>query len=221
MAQDSPPATAPAATAAPAAPADEDEIVVTATKRSENLQDVPIAITAFSTKTLDDLQVDSFDDYAKLVPSLSFKSSGPGSANVYFRGVASGENANHSASLPSVGTYLDEQPITTIQGALDLHVFDIARSRLAGPQARFTARRARPAPSHHHQQARFSGSTGGKPRSKQGRAWRLRFYRRRLRQLPISTNVAARVVGWYRRDAGYIDNIAAACTSRPRYHLRQ
>ena len=39
------------------------------------------------------------------------------------------------ASLPSVGTYLDEQPITTIQGALDIHIFDIARiEALAGPQ---------------------------------------------------------------------------------------
>ena len=102
---------------------------------------MPIAITAISTKTLDELQVDKFEDYARLVPSLSFKSGGGGGAravrhvNVYFRGVASGENANHSASLPSVGTYLDEQPITTITGALDIHVFDIARiEALAGPQ---------------------------------------------------------------------------------------
>jgi len=111
------------------------EIVVTATKRLENLQDVPIAITALSTKTLEDNQVQSFDDYAKMIPSLSVQSLGPGAANVYFRGVASGENANHSASLPSVGTYLDEQPITTIQGALDLNIFDIERiEALAGPQ---------------------------------------------------------------------------------------
>ncbi len=114
---------------------DDTDIVVTATRRAENLQDVPIAITAMGTETLDELQVDEFNDYARLVPSLSFRSLGPGSANVYFRGVASGENANHSASLPSVGTYLDEQPITTITGALDLHIFDIARvEALAGPQ---------------------------------------------------------------------------------------
>ena len=70
------------------------------------------------------------------VPSLSFQtSSARASTNVYFRGVASGENANHSASLPSVGTYLDEQPITTTTGALDLHIYDIARvEALAGPQ---------------------------------------------------------------------------------------
>ena len=88
---------------------EQDTIVVTAQRREENLQDVPIAITAITTKTLDDLQVDKFEDYARLVPSLSFKSgggggspSGPGTSNVYFRGVASGENGNHSSSLPSV-----------------------------------------------------------------------------------------------------------------------
>src|SRR3712207_4221333 len=61
---------------------DDQEIVVTATKRAENLQDVPIAITAITTKTLDDLQVDEFADYARLVPSLSYKGGGAGgSAN--------------------------------------------------------------------------------------------------------------------------------------------
>ena len=51
------------------------------------------------------------------------------------RGVASGENANHSGPLPSVGVYLDEQPITTIQGPLDVQIYDVARVEvLAGPQ---------------------------------------------------------------------------------------
>src|SRR5678815_4872225 len=54
---------------------------------------------------------------------------------VYMRGVASGGDGNHSASQPSVGMYLDEQPITTIQGSLDIHIYDIARvEALAGPQ---------------------------------------------------------------------------------------
>ena len=127
----------PAGTKAPATAADEDDdtnIIVTATRRSENLQDVPVAITAIGTQTLDQLLVDDFQDYARLVPSLSSNQLAPGFNQVYFRGVASGENANHSASLPSVGTYLDEQPITTITGALDLHIFDIARvEAIAGP----------------------------------------------------------------------------------------
>ena len=48
--------------------------------------------------------------------------SGPGSVQVYMRGVASGGDGKHSGSQPSVGMYLDEQPITTIQGALDIHM---------------------------------------------------------------------------------------------------
>ena len=67
----------------------------------------------------------------------------------YFRGVASGGDGNHSGPLPSVGIYLDEQPITTIGGTLDLHVYDIARVEGAGRAAGHALRRlfARPAPS--------------------------------------------------------------------------
>ena len=51
------------------------------------------------------------------------------------RGVATGGDGNHSGSLPSVGTYLDEQPVTTIGGTLDIHIYDVARiESLSGPQ---------------------------------------------------------------------------------------
>ena len=54
---------------------------------------------------------------------------------VYMRGVATGSDGNHTGSLPSVGFYLDEQPVTTIGGTLDVHIYDIARiESLAGPQ---------------------------------------------------------------------------------------
>ena len=112
-----------------------DDIVVTASKREQNLQDVAVAITALGTEKLDQLQVNELSDVVKFLPSVTIQSGAPGFAQVYFRGVASGENANHSASLPTVGTYLDELPITTIQGALDLHAYDLARvEALAGPQ---------------------------------------------------------------------------------------
>ena len=112
-----------------------ESIIVTAQKRQENLQDVPLSITALGTAKLEELHVTDFDDYAKFLPSLSYTTGGPGFSRVYFRGVSSGDNGNHSGSLPSVGIYLDEQPITTIQGALDVHIYDIARvEALAGPQ---------------------------------------------------------------------------------------
>ena len=82
-----------------------------------------------------ELGVNGFDDYVKFLPSVSFQQAGPGFARVFMRGVAAGDNGNHSGPLPSVGLYLDEQPITTIQGALDIHMYDIARvEALAGPQ---------------------------------------------------------------------------------------
>src|SRR3954454_11910877 len=128
-----PPVTPPVTAAA--APADQDEIVVTAQKREENLQDVPISIQALGTRRLEELNVSNFEDYTKLTPSVSFQTFQPGTTNVYIRGVASGGDGNHSGSLPSVGVYLDEQPVTTIGGTIDVHIYDIARIEvLRGPQ---------------------------------------------------------------------------------------
>ena len=194
-----------------------DEIVVTATKRTENLQDVPIAITAITTKQLDDLQVNQFEDYARLVPSLSYKSGGgggsadgPGTNNVYFRGVASGENANHSASLPSVGTYLDEQPITTITGALDVHIFDIARvEALAGPQGTLYGASSQAGTIRIITNKPDLSGTYGEVNLELNKVahgdWG--YSGEGFVNLPVSSNIAARIVAWYRRDGGWIDNI--------------
>ena len=194
-----------------------DEIIVTATRREENLQDVPIAITAITTRTLDDLQVDKFEDYARLVPSLSFKSgggggspSGPGTSNVYFRGVASGENGNHSSSLPSVGTYLDEQPITTISGALDVHVFDIARiEALAGPQGTLYGASSQAGTiriiTNKPDTSGTYGEVGAELNKVAHGDWG--YTGEGFINTPLSSNVALRTVSWYRRDGGYIDNI--------------
>ncbi len=187
-----------------------DEIVVTATKRVENLQDVPIAITAFGTKTLDDNHVDSFEDYAKMIPSLSQQSSGPGASNVYFRGVASGENANHSTSLPSVGTYLDEQPITTIQGALDLHIFDIERiEALAGPQGTLYGASSEAGTIRIITNKPDTSGTYGEVGAELNSTYNgdIGYTLEGFLNHPFSDRVAARVVAWYRKDGGYIDNI--------------
>lgn len=112
------------------------EIVVTAQKRSESLQNVPISIQAIGTAKLDQLNISNFSGYAQQLPSVTFQGSGtPGVNVIYMRGVASGGDGNHSGSLPSVGVYLDEQPVTTIGGNLDVHIYDIARiESLSGPQ---------------------------------------------------------------------------------------
>ena len=127
----------------PAAQAQQDttvlgEVIVTAQKRSENLQDVPISVDNLSTETLDELNVQNFKDYVQ-IPAERLAATGPGDSArlhaVYMRGVATGGDGQAITSQPSVGMYLDEQPITTIQGNLDIHLYDIARvEALAGPQ---------------------------------------------------------------------------------------
>jgi len=194
---------------------DDSDIVITAQKREENLQDVPIAVTAFGTEKLDELQINDFADYARQVPSISFQSAGPGFSNVYFRGVASGENANHSASLPSVGTYLDEQPITTITGALDIHVFDIARvEALAGPQGTLYGASSQAGTVRIITNKPDTSGTYGEANVELNHVSHGEFgyTGEAFLNTPLSNRAALRVVGWYRKDAGYIDNIPGSLT---------
>ncbi|MEI9849660.1 MAG: TonB-dependent receptor [Sphingomonas sp.] len=205
-----------AMTAAPARaqdePADEDEIVVTAQKREENLQDVPLSITALGGEKLENLEISDFDDYARYLPSLSYQTSGPGASVVYFRGIASGEIINHSAQLPSVGTYLDEAPITTIQGALDLHLYDIARvEALAGPQGTLygassqagTVRIITNKPDTSGYYGKLNVEANYVSHGEIG------YVGEGFVNLPISGSAALRVVGWYDKAGGFIDNIPA------------
>jgi len=192
-----------------------EEIVVTAQKRSENLQSVPMSIQAINTEKLDQLQVSDFDDYAKYLPSVSFQTSGPGNAKVYFRGVASGENANHSTSLPSVGIYLDEQPVTTIQGALDIHVYDIARvEALAGPQGTLYGASSQAGTlriiTNKPDTSGFYGAADVEVNSVAHGDFG--YVGEAFINAPISDRAAIRLVGWYDHEGGYIDNIQGSRT---------
>ena len=205
---------------APAAPAavDDDIIVVTAQKRSENLQNVPISIAALGTQQLEEQNVSNFQDYTRLLPSISYQTFQPGTTNVYIRGVASGGDGNHSGSLPSVGVYLDEQPVTTIGGTLDVHIYDIARIEvLRGPQGTLYGASSEAGTiriiSNKPDPSGFSGSVSGELNAVRhgGFGGSLEGYV----NAPISDNAAIRIVAWYQHDAGYIDNVAGTRAFRP------
>ncbi|MBA3811571.1 MAG: TonB-dependent receptor [Caulobacteraceae bacterium] len=186
------------------------EIIVTASKRAENIQSLPLSIQAIDTKKLDELNITNFQDYVKFMPSVSYDTAGPNSASIYMRGVAAGENGNHSGPLPSVGTYLDEQPITTIGGTLDVHIYDMARIEvLPGPQGTLygasseagTLRIITNKPSTVGFSAGYDveGNTvdhGGQGGVVEG-----------FINVPLASNVAVRIVAFGERDAGYIDNV--------------
>ncbi len=193
-----------------------DTVTVTAQKREENLQKVPISLQVLGNTQLEQQNVAAFNDYAKLIPSLSFGASGggvfsgPGFVQLYMRGVASGNDANHSSSQPSAAMYLDEQPITTITGALDIHMYDIERvEALAGPQGTLYGANSqsgtvriitrKPDPSGYSAGFSVEGSKiqdGGIGHVLEG-----------FVNMPINDRAAVRLVGWQKHDAGYVDNI--------------
>ena len=187
-----------------------EEVVVTAQKRTENLQDVPISIQTLGTVRLEELHVTNFDDYVKYLPSVSFQSGGPSFEHTYIRGVVSGGDGNHSGSLPSVGMYLDEQPVTTIDGNLDVHIYDIQRVEvLNGPQGTLYGASSesgtiriitnKPDPSGFKAGYDIEGNTvdhGGKGYTVEG-----------FVNLPLTASAAVRLVGWDEHKAGYIDNV--------------
>ena len=196
-----------------------NDIIVTAQKRAENLQDVPVSITALTTKRLEDLQVRNFNDYIAYLPSASFSTGGigtPGNASVAFRGIATDPGLYFSGTLPTVGTYLDEQPITSISGTVDTHIYDIARvEALAGPQGTLYGASSEAGVvriiTNKPDSSKFSasydlegnkilkGNFGGKAEG--------------YVNVPIAADRAAlRVVGWYEHTGGYIDNVFRART---------
>ncbi|HET9390644.1 MAG TPA: TonB-dependent receptor [Steroidobacteraceae bacterium] len=120
---------------ADAAPTGElQEVVVTARKREENLQDVPVSIDVFTQKDLSHLAITGFDDYAQKVPSISFISVGPGTQVFFMRGVSDGSNPNY-ANSSATGFFLDDMSLSWFGVQPDLHLYDIERIEvLNGPQ---------------------------------------------------------------------------------------
>ncbi len=187
-----------------------ETITVTSQKRTENAQDVPISLNVIGAQQLDELQVNDFEDFAKLLPSVSITPNGPGFGQVYMRGVASGGDGNHSGPLPSVGIYLDEQPITTIQGALDLHVYDIERvEALSGPQGTLYGASSEAGTlrliTRKPDTAGFAAGYGLEVNAIDGGG--MGHVAEGFVNIPVSDNTAIRLVGWQKKDAGWIDNV--------------
>jgi len=192
---------------APQAAADSEaglgDIVVTATRRAESIQKVPISIQALGADMLDQRQVNGLSDFAALLPSVSFAGIGPGRSTAYFRGIVPA-----GGTYASVGYYLDDIPITGT-GVPDIHVYDVERiEALSGPQGTLYG----------------AGSLAGtirfitnKPKigvfemgynveaNKYGKGdfgTQLESYV----NVPVSDTLAIRAMGYYRKDGGYIDN---------------
>ena len=188
-----------------------EEVLVTAQKREQSLQDVPISIQVLGNRQLENLNVRGFEDFIDFLPTVSYTSGGgPGFAQVYMRGIASGGDGNHSASMPSVGYYLDEQPVTTINQVLDIYMYDIARvETLSGPQGTLYGQGSQSGTIRiitnkpvigeslggYDVEANFTKS--GDPGYNLNGFW----------NFPLGERAAIRLVAWHEKSGGFIDNV--------------
>jgi iron complex outermembrane recepter protein len=194
-----------------------EEVTVTAQKVTENLQNVPVSIETLGTAKLEQLNITNMDQYVQYLSGLTTIKSigqggnGIGTTHVYMRGINAGQDGNHSGSQPTVGTYYDEQPVTTIDGTVDVHVYDIARVEvLEGPQGTLYGASSeagtiriitnKPDPTQFSAGYDVSGQfifNGGQGATVEGYV-----------NIPINPQLAVRLVGWDEHDPGYINNVA-------------
>ena len=197
-----------------------DEIVVTARKKDESLQDVPVAVSALGEEALNQLGVDTFEDYLTQLPGVTAGGSGPGQNTIYIRGLASTTPNQTTAGVaglaPNVSFYLDEQPLAQPGRNLDVYAADIQRIEvLSGPQGTLfgsssqagVVRMITNKPNFDGYSAEITAQgtymSEGDPGTKiEG-----------MVNFPLSDKTAIRVVGYYDQKGGFIDNVAGTRTA--------
>ena len=189
-------------------------IEVTATRRQEVAQDVPIALQALTSETLDQLAIRNFSDYLAQLPGLTAGGSGPGQGTIYIRGVASTTPTMAVAAVagltPNVALYLDDQPVTQPGRNLDVYAADLDRVEvLSGPQGTLfgassqagNVRLITARPDLEGFSSRVSlGASATANGAPGARA-------EAVLNLPLSNRFALRGVVYSDRQGGYIDNV--------------
>jgi iron complex outermembrane receptor protein len=182
-----------------------EEILVTATKRSANLMDIPQSIQAISAATIQQAGLYSMDDYVRFIPSMSYVSLVPGQAKIFFRGIA--DDVATFIAEPSAALYLDEQSLT-MNALPDVRIVDIERiEALSGPQGTLFGASA---------QAGVLRIITNKPDPtafdanvdamlKTGSDSDLSYDLSGMINLPLSDDFAIRLVGFSAEDGGFID----------------
>ena len=187
------------------------EIVVTAEKRSSNIQTTPISMSALTSQQLESAGVTSAQGIATAVPGLAVASAGPGQAQYEIRGISAS-----GGESPTVGFYLDETPVTppasatTGKNAIDPDLYDLERVEvLRGPQGTLfgagslggTVRLIPSSPDL----SGFYGSAQTMVSSTPDGA--LGYGQNAMVNLPLPSHVALRIVGTFSHTAGWIDRV--------------
>jgi iron complex outermembrane recepter protein len=114
-------------------------IVVTAQRREQNIQDVPITVQALTGESIKQLNVANLNDFIRFLPGVTQATAGPAQGEVYMRGISvgygGGAGGGTAGALPSVAIYLDEQSGQLPGRNLDVYAADLERIEvLEGPQ---------------------------------------------------------------------------------------
>lgn len=185
-----------------------EEVVVTATKRSSSLQDVPMAMQAFTAATLESMGADEVDGYYRMIPNFAVVDRGAGAKLYSIRGISTGLVTQGAAT---VGVYIDEMPVTAAGFQPDPKLFDIERIEvLRGPQGTLygegsiggTVRMITPRPDSTAFAGKFDVSMQSTEKGDDG------YKLNGMINVPLIENVLAlRVSGLYHDLGGYIDRI--------------
>ncbi|MEO1657838.1 MAG: TonB-dependent receptor [Pseudomonadota bacterium] len=207
--------------------AQNDEIIVTATKRAESAQDVPVTVNALGEATLEELGVNVFNDYLIQLPGVTAGGGGPGQNTIYIRGVASTTpnltTAGVAGLAPNVTFYLDEQPLAQPGRNLDVYAADLQRVEvLPGPQGTLfgassqagTVRLITNEPKLGVFEARMDAATSftdGGEMSNNVQA---------VINVPVTDKLAVRGVVYVDNQGGFIDNVPGTRTAQESARFR-
>lgn len=191
-----------------------ETIEVTATKRTESIQDVPVSVTALDGKALENLGIDNFQDYVEFLPNVVFQGTGPGQNEIYIRGAATTQSnimlSSVQALQPSVAFYVDEQPVSMAGRNLDVYATDVRRVEvLPGPQGTLfgassqagTVRLITNKPDHTGFSAGMDTSVSFTKGGDMSNAVEAYF------NMAVTDDLAFRVAAYNDRQGGWIDNI--------------
>lgn len=202
-------------------------VTVTATKRSESAQSIPVTVNAIGEQELEQLGVTNFTDYLLQLPGVTAGGSGPGQNTIYIRGLASTTpnltTAGVAGLAPNVAFYLDEQPLAQPGRNLDVYAADLQRVEvLSGPQGTLfgassqagTVRLITNKPDFSGFDASIDASTSftdGGDMSNSVEA---------MLNIPISEKLAVRGVVYVDNQGGYIDNVGGTLTAEDSARFR-
>ena len=188
------------------------EVIVTATKRSQNLQDVPFSVSATSQDQIRNSGAMDIVDLARNIAGLAIADLGPGQSQMAIRGISSGQVIRDQPGVKEqVGVYLDESPVSVALFTPDLELYDLERFEvLRGPQGTLfgagseagTVRYITTQPKLGKSEVTMDGSLEDVAHGDEGGFIRMAM------NVPLSDAAAVRLVGYWHHLAGFIDAIS-------------